>query len=512
VSEPVADAGALTGAVLASRLGLFGGGEDPALARRVVLGLIAVYALSFALFYPQMATNDDESSYLRQARVMLTGKPTVSQIHPATGRSVELLAGTYPPGTALAMAPLMSMFGWRAGFVIPCLSLLLSVWLTLLWIREAGQATFFALVVLGFPPALVMGRVAMSDVPSAAVVALGCWLFWRGQQRHPGWWLAAGLVAGLSLSFRTTNPLFFLPLFAGTVLRREKRCWALIVGGVAALGLHVLALDAFCGSGVFERNTYRLAFGTVGDRLPIYLIGLLLFVPGGLVFSLMYRGRRRPEIIATIVVSFFFFLFQHFSTQGTSFEKRLVLAIRYFIPLMPVMAFAMSESVPRWLASLERRGGGAARLAAGLGMVAVVWATSVGVAAAAVHPAFRLWSSTQAEIRDQIVGSLPANGVYITNWKATRKFIDVIEQRYASLDRDQLTPRDVQALVRKWGEVYIVLVYRNDSEHWRADAQRSDDFVAGLRGEPELLLDERVSSIERVRILRLARRAPRAAK
>ena len=55
--------------------------------------------------------------------------------------------------------------------------------------------------------------------------------FWRGEQRHPGWWIGAGLVAGVSWAFRATNPLLFVPLFAGTVLRRETKCWALIVGG-----------------------------------------------------------------------------------------------------------------------------------------------------------------------------------------------------------------------------------------------------------------------------------------
>ena len=44
-----------------------------------------------------------------------------------------------------------------------------------------------ALLVVGFVPTLVMGRVAMSDVPSLALVVLGLWLFWRGIERGGRW-------------------------------------------------------------------------------------------------------------------------------------------------------------------------------------------------------------------------------------------------------------------------------------------------------------------------------------
>ena len=351
---------------LAERLGFYGEG-DPVLVKRVVLVLLAIYTASFVVFYPEIATNDDEAMYIRQARIALSGKPTITLTDPLEGTEIEVYPSTYAPGTAMLMAPLVEGFGWRAAFVVPWLSLLGAVWLTGLWIREAGHAPVFALIVLGFPPAMVMGRVAMSDVPSATVVALGFYLFWKGEERHPGWWIAAGLVAGASWTFRATNPVTFVPLFLGTVLRRETKCWALVVGGLAGLGVRFLSMYLFFGSGTFERSAYHPALNSLMDRLPIYLIGLLLFVPAGLLFGALYRGRRRPEIIATIALVFLFFLGQQYSTYGTSFVKRLVLALRYFIPLLPVLAFAMSESVPRSIAELRARGGGARRLAAALG-------------------------------------------------------------------------------------------------------------------------------------------------
>jgi 4-amino-4-deoxy-L-arabinose transferase-like glycosyltransferase len=355
---------------------------------------------------------------------------------------------------------------------------------------------------------MVMGRVAMSDVPSAAVVALGFYLFWHGERRHPGWWIASGVVAGASWAFRATNPLLFVPLFAGTLLRREWKCWALIVGGLLGLGIRFLSMSLYFGSGLFERSAYHLALNSIMDRLPLYLIGLLLFVPGGLLFGCLYRGRRRPEIIATIALIFFFFLLQHYSTQATSFVKRLVLALRYFVPLLPVLAFAMAESVPAALSALRSRGGGARRLAVGLGTASVAWVAVVGVASAAVHPLFNRWSATQTELRDVIARTLPSDAVYVTNWMGTRKFVDLFEQKYVRVERDLVTPRQVQLLVDQHAEVYVVFVGRSDSEHWIRDGERSEEFLASLRNEPELLVDHEASPVDRVRVWRLDENSP----
>lgn len=494
-------------ASFARRLGVFGPG-DPELVRRIVLAMLALYAISFGLFYPGTVTNDDEAMYLQQARLVFAGQPTITQIDPFSGQELEIYASTYPPGTALLMAPFVELFGWRGAFVIPCASLLLATWLSYLWIRETDASPLFALVVLGFPPALVMGRVAMSDVPSAALVALGWYLFWRGERRHSGWWIASGVVAGASWAFRATNPLLFVPLFAGTVLRREQKSWALIVGGLLGLGIRFLAMYLFFGSGLYERDGYHPALLTIIDRLPLYLIGLLLFVPGGLVFGCLYRGKRRPEVIATILLIFFFFLLQQHSTQGTSFAKRLVLALRYFIPLLPVLAFAMAESVPTTLAALRSRGGAARRFAVGGGVAIVAWLAVVGIASAGVHPLFTVWGATQAVIRDAIARTLPGDAVYVTNWIGTRKFVDFAAQKYVRIERDQVTPHQIQLLVQEYEAVYVVLVGRNDSEHWIRDGERTDAFLASLRNEPKLLVDRRPSPVDRVRVWRLDENSP----
>lgn len=490
------------------KFGVVGRG-DPRAIDRLLLALLAVYAASFFAFYPEIATNDDEAMYLRQAELVLRGEPSITQIDPTTRNAEQTYPSTYAPGTAYLMAPFVALFGWRGAFLVPLLGLAFATWLTARWIREAGGSPFFALILLGFPPTLVMARVAMSDVPSAAVAALGMWLFWRGIERAPTWWLGAGFVAGASFVLRATNPVLFVPLFAGTVLRRERKCWALVVGGVAGLGARALAMHAYFGSALYERSAYHLDIATIWQRLPLYLLGLLVFVPGGLALSLAYRGRRRPEIVATVALFFTCYLLQTYSTWETSFEKWIVLGLRYLIPLLPVMAFAMAESTPRLFAQLRdrarARGGEASarRFSTVVGALALVWVIGIGAASAAVHPLFHGFVKSQAVLKREIEAVLPGDRVFITNWMATRKFTPVLSQKFVRLERSELAPHDVEKLIEMWGEVWIVLLRRTDSEHWRADALDAERWLAALRREPELVRETTVSPTMTLRVWKL---------
>jgi len=492
----------------AERLGLFGP-RDARAIDRLLLALIVVYAVSFFAFYPEVATNDDEAMYLRQTELVLRGESTIAQIDPTTRREEIVHPSTYAPGTSFLMAPFAAVFGWRGAFLVPMLSLALAVLLTARWIRDAGGAPFFATILLGFPPALVMARVAMSDVPSTALAAFGLWLFWRGIERSPAWWTASGFVAGASLIVRPTNPLLFVPFFAGALLRREWKCWALVLGGLAGVGVRALGMYWYFGSALYERTSYLLDLATIGRRLPLYLLGLLVFVPGGLALGIAYRGRRRPEVLAALALFFCFYLFQTYDTWDTSFEKWVVLGLRYLIPMLPVMAFAMAESTPRLLRALRERArarGGeesARRVASVAGALALAWVVVVGAASAAVHPIFHGFVKTQAVLAREIEAVLPGDRVFITNWKATRKFIPVLSQKFVRLERSELAPHDVEKLIEMWGEVWIVLLRRTDSEHWRADALDAERWLAALRREPALVRETTVSPTMTLRVWKL---------
>jgi hypothetical protein len=313
----------------------------------------------------------------------------------------------------------------------------------------------------------------MSDLPSAAVVSLGLWLFWRGLDRGAPWWLAAGFAAGASTVFRATNPLVFAPLFAGTVLRRDWRAGYLVVGGLLGIGVRLLAVDHYFGEPFFERARYFYSPETIMERVPLYLLGLLVLVPGGLAFTLAYRGRRRVEIIVTPILFVGVYLLQLWSTVETGLAKRLVLALRYFIPLLPLLCFAMAESLPRLWKTLR------GRLSAPSQRRAESWATAVvalyllgvGVASASVHPVMAQWSRSQGIIRDAI----------------DRHVGDAV----------------LQTLVERHGECFVVLLDRTDSVYWRRETASNQDYAEKLHPAAELLMDEQLTPTDRLRIWRL---------
>ena len=120
-------------------------------------------------------------------------------------------------------------------------------------IKQSGVQASIAIAGLTLPSlAIAFGwRSGMFVVATAALLAalVALWAIPKGSHR-PGedvrdrravprsvFWLAAfGGVFGFAGAVT-----FFVPLFAATVLRLEKQCWALMVGGFAGLGLKLLS-------------------------------------------------------------------------------------------------------------------------------------------------------------------------------------------------------------------------------------------------------------------------------
>jgi hypothetical protein len=344
----------------------------------------------------------------------------------------------------------------------------------------------------------------MSDLPSAAVVSLGLWLFWRGLDRGAPWWLASGFAAGASTVFRATNPLVFLPLFAGTVLRRDWRAGYLVMGGLLGIGVRLLAVHYYFGEPFFERARYYYSPESIMERVPLYLLGLLVFVPGGLAFALAYRGRRRAEVLVTPLLFVGVYLLQLWSTVETGLAKRLVLALRYFIPLLPLLCFAMAESLPRLWKTLR------GRLSAPSQRRAESWATAVvalyllgvGVASASVHPVMAQWSRSQGIIRDAIDRHV-GDAVLVTNLAATRKHLRLLDRTFRPLWRKDVSNEDLQTLVERHGECFVVLLDRTDSVYWRRETASNQDYAEKLHPAAELLMDEQLTPTDRLRIWRL---------
>jgi 4-amino-4-deoxy-L-arabinose transferase-like glycosyltransferase len=483
--------------------------RDPRLGTALLLAALALYAIGFAAFPPRAITNDDEGRYLEQTNAWLEhGSVKVQKEDPLTGARVEVMPGDYPMGMVVLMAPFVSWLGWRGAFVPSFVALLVAVLVTARWLRDERRSPFFALLLLGFPALLVTGRMAISDSARTAAAALGLWLFFRGLDRaRGGHWLASGGVAGAALSLRESAVLPFVPLFAGSVLRRDRGWGWLLLGGLAGTGLHLAANLAAFGHALFVRGAddgragfYPFEIAHLPERLLLYGFGLLVLVPAGLVFGLAYRGRRRPELLATIVLVFLFYSFQAYGAAESGFPKSLVIGLRYFAPLLPILAFTMSESLPRWLERTATR----PRLEALAGGALSLWMAGVLVASFAVHPALDRWAGSQAEIRAALDRHVPREAVLVANHNALGKFVDDLARPYLILERRDVDEAALRTLGRRHGTFFVALLDRSDSEYWRGEQARNAEFVTRLPGTPALLVELRPTATDRLRIWRIA--------
>jgi hypothetical protein len=295
-----------------------------------------------------------------------------------------------------------------------------------------------------------------------------------------------------------------MPFFAGTVLRREWKCWALVVGGLLGVGLHLVANWWGFGDPVHLRTPYRFDLMGIPERLPFYALGLLVFVPAGLILAPLYRGPRRVEVITSIFALVLFYFMQVQLSPYTSFAKRVVLGLRYLIPVLPVMAFAMAESVPRLARRLSDGWGGnhRPRLQVLMSTLVLLWIAGIACASITVHWAFGRWTDSQGGIREAIEQVVPTESVLVTNYPQTFKFTGQFDRLFLLVDRATTPPTEIEKLSQRYGEFYLVLLDRSDSAYHRADVVENAAFVASLRPAPELLFDRSFTATDRLRIWR----------
>jgi hypothetical protein len=476
--------------------------------------LLAIYGVSFVALYPEAITVSDEGSYLRQAQLIVRGSRTVDRVDPFTGESSTFTPGDqYPLGTAMMLVPFVAAGGWQAGFWLPMLCLTLAAVVTARWLSDAGHSPLWAALILIYPPALVMGRVAMSDAPSLLAVATGLWLFWRGTLRGGGWaFFAAGFIAGFSMSIREGNVLLFTPLCLGARVRRDAGVARLILGGLLGVGVRVLSSWLYYDDPFFTKRPDPFAPESLLQNALLYLMALLVFVPGGLAAGLAYRGRRRIEVVATVVLFTGFHFLYGYSAEQSGWAKRLILGPRYFIPMLPLLALCSAEVWPRWARRLTARAT-AARMrhldqrAVVVVAIVLVTAASAAVGLQWVHSG---WADDQARIRDAIYRETEEGSAIVTNWVFTGKFFDLIYGDRRVLRRKGLTQQHIARVVERNENVYYVFLDRTDSDFGRNDATESAALRHQTRNPVRLQFDLQVTPTDRLHIWRIREPLPDA--
>lgn len=475
----------------------------------IVSAVAALYLLSAALLPPDVLSITDEANYVRQAQAFANGENTVEAGQVWSRERIRILPSHYPVGTSAIQAPFVWMMGWKGARMASALSLSGGVILLAWLLRMLGYSPFSALLPMTFPPALVLGRIAMSDVPSFFIsTAAIASFFWGAQRGRRWWWPAAGFLAGGSTLFRETNVLVFIPLFAGAVFRADRGAWTLIAG--AALGAVLRPLTAWVvfGDPWFVKHTAGFGIDHALARLVLYSFALLVLIPAAGAAVVAHRGSRRTEMILTVLLFVGFYSVYSYSGEESGGLKQLILGPRYLLPLLPVLVVATGEVWPRWWRAISMRlplHDRALRRLRHAGIASfVLGASTAGVAA---NVAVARWGASQRGIVDAIYGSTEEWEPIVTNWTATAKFLHELYGARIPINRDDLDPSEVSEVIAIHGKLHLVFLDRSDSEFHRGEAARNAAFVREVARacETRLDVDRFFTPTDRLMILKVER-------
>jgi hypothetical protein len=438
--------------------------------------ILFTYGLGDWLYPSPVFISTDESGYVEQAVAFAHGSVAPD--------------GFYPPGTPMLQTPFVALAGWRAARWVSFLAAAATVLLLARWLTAAGYHPAFALLFLAYAPTLVMARIGSSDVPSAAVVTLGLWLFWT--REFASWRsAAAGCVAGLSVLFRETNIVLFLPFVVAAALRRD-RGWVLLTGSMAA-GTGTTLLTSWALAGPLAG--FRIAgwsWSAVLDSSAIYALCTLVLVPGGLVAVGAYKGRERLALTAAVVGYLAIYLFYNYSGQDSGPVARVATAGRYFIPLVPLLTIAWAHCVSRVVFTVAIR-----RLAAAAFAV-------TAAAAFAVHPLLQAWSAPDAEIVRNIA-AIAGNGALVAD-ESQRKYVAPVYGQFSRFWMIDTPVSDLPALTARHVSAHVVHVGRAETTLMQRLSMRPHAYVAAASRHcrVESVLDRTLGDTRRVQMWRLS--------
>ena len=456
---------------------------------RIVWALVLLYAAGFLVFYPKALTNFDEVSYIRQAASFAAGSATVDSVDAFTGQHQRLHPSDYPAGTSAMMVPFVWLAGWRGAFLLGLVALSAATLFTARWIADSGGSPLYALLMLGYLPSMVMARTGMSDVPSACLVAAGLWLFWADDRTAPWRRLAAGFLAGASICLREPNPVLFGIFFAGALFRKERHIPALIAGGLAGVALRPLLAALVYGNPLYvKEHVYGFSGVLAGANLVMYLTALLVLVPGGLFFTLFYRGKRWIELILTVIVYVGIFIEWNYNGGPSGGLKQWMLTLRFLIPVLPIVAFAMSQVCPLWYQRLARSLSSEKRFTLQrVSRAAVgVWLTAIAVVGLLVNWRSELWSKQHQDVVQSVYANTDPALPLMADEPATVKFLNELAGQRLLVDldlgdvNDEVRRAQLLRLLERSKTVQIVMFGRDDSEYWLNKSKGDQAFVAGL--------------------------------
>lgn len=450
--------------------------------------LFVAYILTFLLscFIPQGLAITDEYHYLSEA-ARLTG-----QVHdglkPLLETTAPYLNNQYAIGTPFLEAPLYYFWGVQGARLTSVLAVGCTLFCISTLLRNYALSAGYSVLFILYLPTLVVGRFAMSDVPSAALTSAALLFLLRGYRGNRWfYWASSSLVAGLSMLVRETNAVILVPFYIGAFCRTLpswRRLLPLLLGGVVGAGIAVAVLEYQFGGLTARGGGYGWSAHAAFANAWLYSVALLLLVPGGLIGVALYHGPYRWEVLISTVSFVLIYLFYDYSGADSGTIKRLVLGPRFFIPVLPVLILALGHTTTRLCRELNLPRFGFTQKAAVL-LVALSC-----VAILVVQWQVSAYCTTSARISAEIKKIVPINANVFTNLEATLKFLPN-NSRYKVAATSLLKVQQFVQANEALFESYLVKIDRDESQIFINQSISFDALRSALQKNCSVCLETR---------------------
>lgn len=464
---------------------------------RPVYVALAVFVAGFAVFPPRLLLVVDEDQYVSQAVAFAQGGRTIPGAEVLFPPARVPVISDYPPGTSLLQTPFVWLGGWRLAALASVVALVVATLATARWVRVSGGDPAFALLLPGFVGAAFFGRVAMSDLPATALVALTGLLLVTGKAAALRS-AAAGCAAGLILLFREPVLVLVAPLLAGEIVRRRRGWVGLMIAFATAATLRPLLSFLLFGTPWHLRDPgFGFSLGSLAHTLPLYLIILGVLLPAGFLLPFFYRGDRRVALVFGVLA--YVSLFLAFEYDGVALNgplKGVILTARYMAPAMPLFAVMASDVWPRWHAAIAHRLPVRGRTLAAVGAAAAIAVSS------AVHPIAHRQEAAMLPVGRALLANTRSDVPVLTNVSATLKYFSPAYSPRRIIVLEQFPPDSLVPFSRRHPTLAIALLDRSDSRIFTGQLRQHDEFLerASQRCTVRPVHDERISGM-RVRVL-----------
>lgn len=297
--------------------------------------LIGAFILFYVLTFPQFIFSIDELSYLGRAMALADGHSNWLQTT-ISGNTFSWSPAAYPLGTSF-FASWFALIHPSLIFLSGLFYLTFAFYLVhhILKNEKLNNALAYCIALL-FLPTVYFSRGLMSEMPSLLLVAVFVYILFKKQNTYLKYiWL--GLLTGLSFWFRETNLLLFGSLVGISLLKNPRYIPGFILA--MAIGLLPRFLSAFY---FYEQVAYVKQYAPFGwqyfsKNLLLYLIILIVLLPGGLYVLYHYRGRFANSIkLSLLTFTALHLVYEYNSGDHSGFMISLFYNGRYYIPTLPL--------------------------------------------------------------------------------------------------------------------------------------------------------------------------------